>query len=61
MNERFIAIEQTMTSGQQIPLKPPLTLMFAEDFHDPAIGRKLLIIRFKRFQPCTAGDVKNAA
>jgi len=39
VNERFIAIEETMPSGQEISLEPTLALVLAQHLHDPSIGR----------------------
>ena len=38
MNEGFVAVEKTMTPGEQISLKPALAHVFAQHFHDSTVS-----------------------
>ncbi len=59
VDKSFITVKQPVAAGQQIALKPALTLMLTENFHHPAITRQLLIVRLCSFQPGTAGHVED--
>ena len=60
VDKGLVAIEQPMPSGEQIAFEPTFTLMLAEHFHDPSVGGKKLIIRFRPGFPLAVGDLKNS-
>src|SRR5579859_104032 len=43
MNEGLVAIEETVSAGQQVALEPAFALMFAQDFHHTAGAGEVLI------------------
>ena len=43
VNEGFVGVEQSMTTGEQIALKPPFTLMFRENFQNTSISRYTIV------------------
>ena len=45
VDERFVAGEKTVAAGEQITFEPALTHVLAQHFHDPAVGRFVLIGR----------------
>ena len=43
MDERFVASEKSVTPGEEVAFQPSLARSFAENFHYPTIGRKMVI------------------
>ena len=59
VRERFVGIEQTVASGQQVAFEPALTLMFAEHLDDAALRREPLIVGHRLGDPLTGGDLEH--
>ena len=62
MNKRFIGIDKTVTTGQEIPLKPPLALVLTEHLHDTTRGGKVIVLGIDRPQfgiPLFVGSLKH--
>ena len=58
MHERLVAVEQTVSPGQQIALQPTLALVLAKHFkHAPGGGEKLVVSSGGRV-PLAIGDFK---
>src|ERR1017187_2615344 len=55
MNERLVAIEQSVSSGEQIALQPALALMLAEHLHHAAAARQEFIVRHHLGLPLARG------
>ena len=45
VNERFITIQKPMPSRQQVPFKPTLAQVLAQDFHDTPVVRHMFVGR----------------
>ncbi|SHT98691.1 Uncharacterised protein [Mycobacteroides abscessus subsp. abscessus] len=55
MGEGLVTVEEAVPSGEEISLKPPLTQVFGEYFHHPALGAQMFIGGFATFQPYLVG------
>src|SRR5438034_8881068 len=55
MDEGFIAIEQSMSSGEEVALEPTLALVLAQHFHYPPGLRQIFVARKRRGVPLAAG------
>ena len=58
VDERFVAVEQTVPPSEQVPLQPSLALVLAEHFHYAATRREKLIVRRCRGVPLPVGHFK---
>src|SRR4030095_16565798 len=55
MNERFIAVDKTMATSQDVAFKPSFNGVLAQHLHDPAVRRQLTAVRVFRevlTEPC---------
>src|SRR6185437_100357 len=43
VHERLVGVEDTVTAGEEISLQPALALVLAQDLHDAALGRQVVI------------------
>src|SRR5262245_8564636 len=43
VDEGLVAVEEAVPAGEQVAFQPALALVLAEHFHDPAIGREVII------------------
>src|SRR5207248_1772198 len=43
VDEGLVAVEQTVASGQQVALQPALAQVLAQDLHDAAVGREMVV------------------
>src|SRR5689334_8589330 len=48
MNERLIAVDQTMSAAQDVTFEPAFYGMFAEHLHDAAVWRQLAAVQIFR-------------
>src|ERR1700722_12774879 len=44
-DERFVRVEQTMPTGQEVTLQPSLAEVLAQNFHHPAVAGQVLVSR----------------
>src|SRR5579872_1407741 len=59
MDKRFVRGEYAVTARQEIALEPSLTAMFAEDFHDAAVRRDVVVRRKNCSGGATAGNFED--
>jgi hypothetical protein len=45
MDERLVAIKETMPAGQQIAFEPALTGMFGQNLHNATVRRQVVVVR----------------
>ena len=45
MDERLVAVEETVAAGEQIALEPALAQVLGEHLHHPPLGREALVGR----------------
>ena len=55
VDERLVAVEEAMSSREQVALEPTLALVFAEHFHHPPRGREKLVTRLVSSIPLAFG------
>ena len=55
VDERLVAVEESVPSGEQITLQPTLALVLAEHLHHAAGGRKKFVARHGRGVPLPLG------
>ena len=58
VDERLVAVEESMPPGEQVALEPALALVLAEHFHHAASGREKFVVRHGRGVPLAFGDFK---
>ena len=61
VNERFVAVEQTVSPGQQVTLQPALAEVLAQHLHHPAIRREVVVGWQDLGEPIAIGDVEHGA
>ena len=59
VNECLIAVEQTVSAGQQIALEPALAEMFGQHLHDASAAGEMLVIGFDRSGPRAVGHLEH--
>src|SRR5438874_12776090 len=55
MDERLVAVEQSVSSGEEVALEPALALMFAQHFHYTSGLRQIFVVRKRRGVPLAVG------
>ena len=58
VDERLVAIEQSVPAGQQIAFQPTLAGMLGEDFHHAAVGRQVVVAVDMPCEPGAVGDLE---
>src|SRR5215471_20965334 len=58
MNECLVTRKEAVAASQQIALKPTLALVLAEHFHDPSIGREVIVPRKRLGDPGAIGHLE---
>jgi hypothetical protein len=58
VNERLVAIEQSVPPGEQIALEPALALMLAQHFHHAPVRREKFVVRHGRGVPLAVGRLR---
>ena len=59
VDKGLIAVEQPVSTGEQISFEPSFALMLAEHLHDPAFGCEKFIVVLGPGLPLPIGDLKN--
>ncbi|TKS60902.1 MAG: hypothetical protein EWM73_03044 [Nitrospira sp.] len=59
VNERLVAGEEAVTSGQEIPFQPTLALVLAEHLHDPAVRREVVVVGIPIRHPGAVGHLQH--
>ena len=59
VNERFVGVKQSVASGQQVSLQPPLTKVLAQHFHDAPRKREMIIARDHLRDPLPVGGLEH--
>ena len=54
VDERLVAVEEAMTTGEEISLEPSLALVFGQGLHHPAIRGKVIVTGLQS-RPPTSG------
>ena len=60
VDERLVAVEQPVPTGEQIALEPALALVLAEHFHHAPGGREPFVVRLGRGVPLALGHFKQS-
>jgi len=60
VDERLIAIEESVPAGQQVAFEPSLALVLAEHFHDASAGREKFVVRHGLGVPLALGHLKES-
>ena len=58
-DERLVAVEQPVPSGEQVSLQPTLALMLTEHLHHTSAGREEYVILHRPGFPLPVGDFKD--
>ena len=58
VDERFVAVEESMPPGEQVALEPAFALVLAEHFHHAPSGREKFVVRHGRGVPLAFGHFK---
>jgi hypothetical protein len=61
VDERFIAREQAVPSGEQVALQPALAGVLGQDLHHPAVRCEVLVDRLDGAAPDLVGDLQHCA
>ena len=61
VDERLVAIEETVAAGEQVTLQPSLAHVLAEDFHDAAVRAEMIVTGHDLRVPCPVGRVQHRA
>ncbi len=61
MNKCLIAVEQPVTSGEQVTFQPAFALMLAQHLHHASLGSEKLIIGHGRGIPLPFGHFKHGS
>jgi hypothetical protein len=59
VHERLVGIEYAVPPREQIAFQPPLALMFAQHFDDPAVRRQPFIVGRLFTQPLPGGSFEH--
>ncbi|TKS62328.1 MAG: hypothetical protein EWM73_02563 [Nitrospira sp.] len=59
VNERFVAGEEPVTTGQEIAFQPALALMLTEHLHDPAVRREVVVVGIAIRHPRAIGHLQH--
>ncbi len=58
VDERLVAVEQSVPPGEQVALQPALALVLAEHFHHAPGGREKFVVRHGRGVPLAVGHLE---
>ena len=61
VDERLVAVEQSVPAGEQIAFEPAFALMFAQHFHDATVQGEELIVVLLSGIPLPVGHLKHGA
>ena len=61
VDERFVAGEEAVASGEQIAFQPALAHVLAQHFHDAAVGRDVIVGRQDRAGEDAVGRLEHGA
>ena len=59
VHEGFVGVEDRVATGKQVALGPSLTGVFAQDLHDAAVGRNVIVVGNHECRRAALGDVEN--
>ena len=59
VDEGFVAIEEPVAAGEEIAFEPAFALVFAEDFHDAAVGGEEFVDGDRLCFPLAVGGFEN--
>ena len=60
VDERLVAVEESVPPGEQVALEPTFALVFAQHFHDAPAAREMLVVRQGRGVPLAVGHFEQA-
>ena len=59
VDERLVAVEQPVPSGEQVALEPPLAQVLRQDLHHPTVGRQVVVVRHGLGHPGAVGRLEH--
>ncbi len=59
VDEGFVAVEQAVAAGEEIPFEPPFALVFAEDFENAAVVGEVFVDLDHLAFPLARGDFED--
>src|ERR1017187_6086970 len=59
VNERFVTVEEAVSTGEEVPLQPSLALVLGKHLHHPAVGRQVVVTRPYLGIPGPVGDLEH--
>lgn len=61
MDERLVAVEQAVPTGEQVAFEPALALVFAQHLHDPALAGEEFVAVLDAGVPLSIGGLEHRA